>query len=57
MDLLTVGDACAALSVSRKTLYRMIASELLPAPKRFGNHKQFYFQRKDFEKACKKALR
>lgn len=57
MDLLTVGDACAALSVSRKTLYRMIASELLPAPKRFGNFKQFYFQRQDFEKACKRALR
>lgn len=57
MDLMTVGDACVELRVSRKTLYRMIASELLPAPKRFGNFKQFYFRRQDFERACKKALR
>ena len=57
MDLMTVKDACTELHVSRKTLYRMIGSGLLPEPKRFANFKQFYFQRQDFEKACKKALR
>ena len=57
MDLMTLADACVALHVSRKTLYRMIARGLLPAPKRFGNFKQFYFKRQDFEKAGKQALR
>lgn len=57
MGLMTVADACLELQVSRKTLYRMIVKGLLPAPKRFGNFKQFYFRRDDFEKACKKALR
>jgi len=57
MGLMTVTDACLELQVSRKTLYRMIVKGLLPAPKRFGNFKQFYFRRDDFEKACKKALR
>jgi len=57
MDLMTLADACVALRVSRKTLYRMIARGLLPAPKRFGNFKQYYFKRQDFERACKQALR
>ena len=57
MDLMTVADACMELQVSRKTLYRMIASGALPAPKRFGSFRQFYFTRSDFTKACKKALR
>ncbi len=57
MTLMTLADACAELQVSRKTVYRMIAAGVLPAPKKVGNFKQFYFSRPDFEKACKKAMR
>ena len=56
MNLMTVADACVALQVSRTTLYRMIAKGLLPAFKRVGNHRQGYFNRAEFEKACKKAM-
>jgi excisionase family DNA binding protein len=57
MDLMTVADACVELRVHRRTLNRMIARGLLPAPKRLGNFKQFYFNRAEFTKACKKGLR
>jgi excisionase family DNA binding protein len=57
MDLMTVADACLELHVSRRTLYRMIANGLLPEPKRFGNFRQYYFKRAEFDKACKKAMR
>jgi len=57
MDLMTDAEACLALQVSRTTLYRMIAKGLLPAPKRVGNFRKFYFNRAEFEKACKKAMR
>lgn len=57
MDLMTDAEACLALQVSRKTLYRMIAKGVLPAPRRVGNFRKFYFHRGEFEKACKKAMR
>ena len=57
MDLLTLAEACLALQVSRRTLYRMIRDGVLPAPKRLGNFRQAYFIRSDFYKACKQQLR
>lgn len=57
MTLMTMADVCVELQVSRKTVLRMVVAGLLPAPKRVGNFKQFYFNRVDFERACKKALR
>lgn len=57
LDLMTMADVCLELRVSRKTVYRMIRDCVLPAPKRFGNFRQFYFKREDFEKASRQALR
>lgn len=57
MELMTVADACLALSVSRRTLYRMIVDGVLPPTRRVGNFRQGYFSRAEFEKACRKAMR
>jgi excisionase family DNA binding protein len=56
-QLMTVADACVMLSVSRKTLYRMVAAGVLPAPRRIGGFRQSYFDRPAFDAAVKKALR
>lgn len=57
MDLMTMADVCTELQVSRKTVYRMVLAGLLPEPKKFGNFRQHYFRRKEFNERCKKALR
>ncbi|MEP6502173.1 MAG: helix-turn-helix domain-containing protein [Betaproteobacteria bacterium] len=57
MDLMTMADVCTELQVSRKTVYRMVLAGLLPEPKKFGNFRQYYFRRKEFNERCKKALR
>ena len=57
MDLMTMTDACLTLKVSRRTVYRMIRDGVLPVPKTMGNFRQAYFERADFEKACRKGLR
>ena len=57
MELLTMAEACLALKVGRRTIYRMIGSGVLPQPRKIGNFRQTYFVRADFEKACRKHLR
>jgi len=57
MELMTMADACAALQVGRRTVYRMIRDGVLPAPRKMGNFRQAYFDRADFEKACRKQMR
>ncbi|HET9707836.1 MAG TPA: helix-turn-helix domain-containing protein [Gemmatimonadales bacterium] len=56
-ELITIADACVTLSVSRKTLYRMIVAGALPAPKRVAGFRQLYFDRHAFDAAVRKALR
>jgi excisionase family DNA binding protein len=55
--LMTVADACLALKVSRRTLYRMIADDVLPRPKKMGRFRQSYFSQTDFERHCRRALK
>jgi len=57
MELMTMADVCAALQVGRRTVYRMIRDGVLPAPRKMGNFRQAYFDRADFEKACRKQMR
>jgi excisionase family DNA binding protein len=55
-DLMTIADACELLKVSRRTLYRMIAQEVVPAPRRMGRFRQAYFLRSEFNKHCLHSL-
>ena len=57
LDLMTLADVCLALQVSRRTAYRMISQGNLPVPTKVGNFRQLYWERADFEKACRKAMR
>jgi hypothetical protein len=54
--LMTMADACLFLKVSRRTLYRMIAVEVVSAPRKIGNFRQKYFLRNEFEKQCRRSL-
>lgn len=56
LKLMTLQDACVELRVSRRTIYRMVASRLLPKPLKFKNHRQVYFYRADFDRDAKKNL-
>ena len=57
MELMTMAEVCLKLTVSRRTVYRMVLDGVLPAPKRMGNFRQTYFVRADFEKAQRKQMR
>ena len=57
LDLMTLADVCLALQVSRRTVCRMVSHGNLPAPRKIGNHRQLYYVRADFEKACRKSMR
>lgn len=57
MELMTVADACVRLTVSRKTVYRMIAAGDLPRLRKIGNFRQFYFDKVEFDKAIRKSTR
>ncbi|WP_427914796.1 helix-turn-helix transcriptional regulator [Ramlibacter sp. MMS24-I3-19] len=56
MVLITVADACLLLKISRRTLYRMIRSEVLPQPRRMDRFRQAYFDYGEFQVACRQAL-
>ena len=57
MELMTMAEVCLRLTVSRRTVYRMVLDGVLPAPKRMGNFRKTYFIRADFEKAQRKQMR
>ena len=57
MELMTMAEVCLTLTVSRRTVYRMILDGVLPAPKRMGNFRKTYFVPTDFDKAQRKQMR
>ncbi|OWQ93662.1 hypothetical protein CDN99_04175 [Roseateles aquatilis] len=57
MDLMTVKEACQELKISRRTLYRMIAEGVVPAPRKIHNFRKVYFIRKDIAKKVGQGLR
>lgn len=54
---MTMADACLALGVCRRTIYRMVVAEVLPRPRRLPGFRIAYFDRRRFDEAVAKHLR
>ena len=54
LGLVTIAELCAALSISKRTVYRMIDLGTLPRPRSVGSHRRKYFVRMEVAKAIKR---
>ncbi|MBN8495013.1 MAG: helix-turn-helix domain-containing protein [Burkholderiales bacterium] len=54
---MTMAEACLALNVCRRTIYRMVVAEVLPKPRRIPGFRATYFERRRFDDAVARHLR
>jgi predicted DNA-binding transcriptional regulator AlpA len=54
---MTMAEACLALDVCRRTIYRMVVAEVLPKPRRIPGFRASYFDRRRFDEAVARHLR